>query len=303
MHKIMMKELSDEQLLAELKSRIEQKKQSFVKLEEMNEELSKANQKLVESEQLKSNFLSNARNEIINPLSSILSISQSIAFSENTDLAQIQKLASIIYTEAFDLDFQMNNIFASAEIEAGEASCEYYNIDFVDLVEKQIDKFKNFALDKGLQLVLENGINDNAHNLKSDPSKIEMIVSNLIVNAINWTDEPGDIIIRILNDGAKKVISVSDHGRGISKEDQNIIFDRFKSIDPTVYTKNKGHGLGLSIVKAFAEILDGEIKLESASGKGSTFSLIIADAPSGDEIMGSSEGGQDFLFDDSTELF
>ncbi len=298
-----MKELSDEQLLAELKSRIEERQQSFKKLEEINEELSKVNQKLVESEQLKSNFLSNARNEIINPLSSILSLSQSIAFSENTDIAQIQKLATIIYKEAFDLDFQMNNIFSSAEIEAGEASCENYNIDFVDLVEKQISKYKNLAADKGLQLLLENNINDNEHHLKSDPSKIEMIISNLIVNAISWTDQPGDIIIRILNDGANKIFSVSDHGRGISKEDQSIIFDRFKSVDPSVHTKNKGHGLGLSIVKAFTEILDGEIKLESTPGKGSTFTLIIADTLTGGEIMGSSEWGQDFLFDGSAELF
>lgn len=299
----MMKELSDDQLLAELKSRIEERQQSLNKLEEMNEELSKANQKLVESEQLKSNFLSNARNEIINPLSSILSLSQSIVVTENTDIAELKNLATIIYKEAFDLDFQMNNIFSSAEIEAGEASCEYYNIDFVDLVEKQINKFKSFALDKDLQLLLENNIIDHERNLKSDPAKIEMIISNLIVNAINWTDEPGDIKIKISSEGSKKTFSVSDHGRGISKEDQNIIFDRFKSIDPTVYTKNKGHGLGLSIVKAFTEILDGEISVDSSPGKGSTFSFIIADTPSGDEILGSSEGGQDFLFDESTELF
>jgi len=299
----MTKELSDEQLLAELKTRIEERQQSFNKLEEINVELSKANQKLLESEQLKSNFLSNARNEIINPLSSILSLSQSIAFSENTDIAQIQKLATIIYKEAFDLDFQMNNIFSSAEIEAGEASCENYSIDFVNLVEKQIHKYKNFATDKGLQLLLENKISGNEQYLKSDPSKIEMIISNLLVNAINWTDQPGDIIISISTDGAKKIFSVSDHGRGISKEDQNIIFDRFKSIDPSVHTKNKGHGLGLSIVKAFTEILDGEIKLESTPGSGSTFTLIIADAISGGEMMGSSDGGQDFLFDGSAELF
>jgi len=299
----MMKELSDDQLLAELKSRIEEREQSFVKLEEMNEELSKANQKLMESEQLKSNFLSNARNEIINPLSSILSLSQSIVVAENTDMAEVKNLAAIIYKEAFDLDFQMNNIFSSAEIEAGEASCEYYNIDFVDLVEKQISKFKSFAWDKKLQLILENDIDENARNLKSDPAKVEIIISNLLVNAINWTDEPGSILIRISSEGSKKIFSVSDHGPGISKKDQKIIFDRFKSIDPTVYTKNKGHGLGLSIVKAFTEILDGEIKLDSSPGKGSTFSFIIADTLSGDEILGSSEGGQDFLFDESTELF
>lgn len=298
-----MKKQTNEQMLEELKIKVNESQQAYQKLEELNKELSKANQKLIESEQLKSNFLSNARNEIINPLTSILSLSQTIAFLKNSDTEQARSLATIIYKEAFELDFQMNNIFISAEIEAGEAYCEYYNIDLVDLLEKQIKKFENLALDKSLVLVLENNLADASRNMKSDPSKIQVIISNLIVNSINWSENAGNIIIRLSSEGDQKIISIIDNGPGISKKDQKIIFDRFKSIDPTVYTKNKGHGLGLSIVKAFAELLNGEIKIESTPGKGSTFSLIFTDAPLGEETQGSSMSGQDFLFDDESELF
>ncbi|MCF8364162.1 MAG: HAMP domain-containing histidine kinase [Bacteroidales bacterium] len=298
-----MKPLSDEQLLSELKKRFEENRQSYQKLEELNNELSKANKKLIESEQLKSNFLSNARNEIINPLSSILSLAQAIAFSESDDAEQTKSLATIIYNEAFDLNFQMNNIFASAEIEAGEAICENYTIDLIDLIEKIIDKFKTFALDKGHNLIFHNTINNSHCYMKSDPAKIQIIISNLIVNAVNWSGNTEIVEISLKEDDSKKIISVSDNGPGIAEGDQKIIFDRFKSLDPAVHTKNKGHGLGLSIARAHAELLGGEITIESQPGHGSTFSLILPNSTTNEETMGFSESGQDFIFDNDTELF
>jgi signal transduction histidine kinase len=298
-----MKNLSDKQLLSELKIRVEERQQAIQKLEQLNNELYRANTKLMESEQLKTNFLSNARNEIINPLSSILSFSQAIAFSDQDDPVEIKKMAAIIYKEAFELDFQMKNIFSSAEIEAGEAWCEYYQIDLSDLVEKQMSKFKNFALDKEMTLVLENRLDSDSGLIKSDPAKIQIIISNLIVNAINWSERTGKIKIGLSKQKDKIRISIADRGPGISKEDQKIIFDRFKSLDPKVHTGNKGHGLGLSVSKAYAELLGGDILLQSQPGKGSVFTLVFPVAPADQKTMGSSDNGQDFIFDNDTELF
>jgi len=295
--------LSDKKLLKELKSRIKIRKQAFSKLRQLNNELREANIKLMESEQLKSNFLSNVRNEIINPLSSILSLAQSIAFADDITAQASKKLAATIYNEAFDLDYQMKNIFASAEIEAGEANVENYSLDLVDLAKKEIIKFKKNAHEKEIKLTFDNVLNKKSFIIQTDPVKLELILDNLIVNAIHWSNKKGHVALKIAAGEKQITLSVADNGPGIKKDDQKAIFDRFKSLDPTVHSLNKGHGLGLSIANAYADLLGGEIKLESKPGAGSTFYLMLNNTPQMEPSNGTSETAHNFLFSNGTELF
>ncbi len=294
-----MKIFTDKELLEELKRRIDERSQTNEELRLLNEQLLEVNQKLKESEALKSNFLSNARNEIINPVASILSLTRSISLSNKNDQTENRRLASIIYTEAFDLNFQMNNIFSSAEIEAGEAICEFIDMDLVNLINEEIKKFEPLANKKGLHIIINNHLGDNERMMKNDQAKIKIILDNLIVNAINWADKKGEIIVELSSLDTLRFISVSDPGPGINKDNQKIIFDRFKTIDPTVHTKNKGHGLGLSVVKAYTEMLEGEIVIESSEGKGSTFIIKIPAIPT---LANASDQSQSSLFND-VELF
>lgn len=297
-----MKKLSDEELLEELKSRISERKQAYLQLEKLNAELHDANRKLIESEKLKSNFLSNARNEVINPLSSILSLSQAIATADDTG-PESRKLAGIVYRSAFDLDFQMNNIFSSAEIEAGEAACEYYDIDLTEMAEKSVEKFTELAAGHGHSLVFERPARESETPVRSDPSKVQLILDNLIVNAVQWSKNPGEIRIKISSGEKYAVISVSDPGPGIDEKYRQEIFNRFKTIDPTVHTQNKGHGLGLSIVHAYVEMLDGSISLESSVDGGSIFTIEIMNQSESGSSQGSSGSGSEFLFDSNPQLF
>ncbi len=298
-----MKKLSDEQLLGELARRIDERNLAYAKLESINQELNTANKKLMESEKLKSNFLSNARNEIINPLSSILSMAQSIAYQEDTPLEEARNLAVFIYKEAFDLDFQLKNIFASAEIEAGEAFCEYYRINLVELVSNQIATFKQFANDQGVKLRIENKLDKDYALIKSDPVKLQIIIDNLLVNAIRWSDKSGTVTIRLSTQNNQHIIAIADQGLGIAPEDQKRVFDRFITLKPGVHDIKQGHGLGLSIANAYAELLDGEINLESTEGEGSVFSFILNTAPGNDSEMLSSADDDELLFSNGTSLF
>lgn len=297
-----MKSLSDKELLDELQQRINERNHACGQLEKINHELHEANRRLMESEKLKSNFLSNARNEIINPLSSILSLSQTIASGEGNS-EENEKLARIIYQSAFDLDFQMKNIFSSAEIEAGEAVCEYYAIDLAGLIQKTISQFSGSAINYPKNITFNNQSAGSKIPFYSDPSKIQLILENLILNALNWSKNEGDVVISLDVSVSAAEINVSDPGPGIDIEDQNEIFNRFKSLDLSVHTLNKGHGLGLSIVKSYVEMLDGAIEVKSSSQSGSTFKVTIGNQPHQNEKHGASENGSDFIFDDSTELF
>ncbi|MCK7511940.1 MAG: ATP-binding protein [Desulfobacterales bacterium] len=91
--------------------------------------------------------------------------------------------------------------------------------------------------------------------------------------------------------------SVKDHGTGISEENQQVIFDRFKRLDSGINSLNRGHGLGLSINKALIDLLNGKINIQSTLGEGACFTVSIPEASA--DIAGYSVEGNDFLFDDN----
>lgn len=110
----------DEELLEELKKRFENNTRTIEELRNLTEELKQVNKKLEESEALKSHFISNITNEIINPFTSILGLSKTILAVKKEDWKKVISMVSLIHTEAFNLDFQLKNIFVAAKIEAGE---------------------------------------------------------------------------------------------------------------------------------------------------------------------------------------
>ena len=299
-----MHNLTDEQLLAELKKRFGENQQNIAELKLLNEELLSVNAKLLESEKLKSHFLSNIRNEIINPLSSILSLSKNIAGSNNESLHIARNQAELIHEEAFTLDLQLANIFASAEIEAGELNPEIYKVDVAGLFQSEIERFKDFAAKRKLIFEFENELpgKDGGFSFRTNPEKVKMILANLLVNAVSCSTDPGKIIIRAKNDDDKLVFDVQDFGKGIAPENLQIIFDRFVQLDKDIYTENRGNGLGLSIIKTYLEFLSGNINVKSEPGKGSTFTVTIPQPPEGMETEGFSSSGQEFLFEEG-EIF
>lgn len=273
--------LTDEELLDELKRRFEQNKIAVKELKSLNEELKTVNKKLEESEALKSHFISNITNEIINPFTSILGLSRAILSVDKENWKKVVSMIALIHSEAFTLDFQFRNIFVAAKIEAGEIFPEIVNTDVLSLIDSVIENFKFEARRKKINIVLDHKLPVDAKGMflfKTDPEKLKLILANLLSNAINFSFEGGQIeIIATMNQNDLS-ICVRDHGVGISKENQKIIFDRFKRLDSGINSLNRGHGLGLSVNKAVIEMLDGKIKIDSELGQGSCFTIIIPES-------------------------
>jgi signal transduction histidine kinase len=298
----MINKITDEQLIEELKSRFQERKQALAEMEQLNQQLLEVNKKLSESEKLKSNFLSNARNEIINPMSAIMNLSQAIATDKHLQLDKARRMALVIFNEAFDLNFQLNNIFASAEIEAGVIVCEQFRINLDTFIRSELEKFSDKAAEKNIRLFFNNKIHPDDQNFITDPAKLKLILDNLVFNAIYWSGKNDTVTITISKTANNALLVVEDTGPGIESEFHTTIFDRFKTVDAAVHSQNKGHGLGLSIVKACIDFLGGEVKLESKKPGGSKFSILLPESEYVGNHEGISENGQDFLFD-STELF
>jgi len=292
--------ITDELLIEELKLRFVEKKRSLEELEKLTGELKEVNQKLADSESLKSHFISNITNEIVNPFTSIVILSKNILSVKEGDWDKVKRMASLIYSEAFNLDFQLKNIFAAAEIEAGELFMEVSKVKIDLLIQALMDSFLPETEKKQLKFeFIKPSSEEKDFIFKIDSEKLKLILSNLVDNAIKFSKN-NKIIIKRWTEGDNLFISVKDFGIGISEHNQKVIFDRFKRLDSGINSLNRGHGLGLSINKALLDFLDGSIEIQSKKNEGTTFTISVPEAKNDPEAF--SEDGNELIFGDD-EVF
>jgi signal transduction histidine kinase len=253
---------------------------------------------------MKSKFLSNIRNEINNPFTSILGLAQSLMSGGNLSPDLVSKMGSLIYQEAFSLDFQLKNIFVAADLEAGEASPQVMQVGVVQLIQNLMVTLHHPAGQKGVRLNFHNQLRpthaktqmEDDFYFNTDPDKIRLILSNLVHNAIEYseTDSEVDIVAEFINNNLN--ITVRDYGVGIEEEKLSHIFERFNQMYNDIQHPVRGHGLGLSVTQALLEILQGEVQIESTKGKGSSFRIILPEMLN-DGTGNFAIGGDEIFFD------
>ena len=129
-----------------------------------------------------------------------------------------------------------------------------------------------------------------------------MVVSNLLANAIEFCREGKSVILRVWKEGVRLNIAIADEGPGIPEADRMKVFDRFIQLDTGVRKRHKGHGLGLSIAKALAEMLNGSIALAGNKGNGCVFTLSLSEMEAGRPVETTSGDGNEFIFGDGTRF-
>jgi signal transduction histidine kinase len=286
-------------LMKELHRVQEQDKTLRHQLRDLMKNLEGLNNKLQESESLKSSFLSNVRNEINNPLTSIMGLSEQIMNGVNLEFDSIMHRALMIYSEAFDLDFQLRNIFVAAELEAGEAIPSTASVDVDALIRNTIDSFRHKANKKEISIhysYMSIYETETRNLLKTDPEKLKLILSNLLSNAIEFSDDRGSVKLIAKRDNKYLVFSVKDTGIGIDEEDQTVIFDRFRQLETGMTRTHGGHGLGLSITRDLVALLGGTISVVSTKGNGSIFTVSISEAEVPVEVDAFSDDGNILVF-------
>ncbi|MCD6178339.1 MAG: HAMP domain-containing histidine kinase [Bacteroidales bacterium] len=263
------------------------------------EQLNKLNQKLEESDAFKSHFLSNITNEIINPFTSILGISKNIYELNDSQITQIHAMSKLIYSEAFDLDFQLRNIFAAATIESGENNLELVNLKIKDFLEEIIENLRLKAEKNALYFEFTHFFSSDF--FVTDAEKLRRILINLIVNAITFSSKKNKIRIHAELNKNGFLFRINNQGKPISKKDANVIFDRFKKLDTSINSLNQGHGLGLAIVNDYIELLNGNLHFESNKEDGTTFSISLPILKTEEQNFYMED--EDLFTSDDTELF
>ncbi|MDP2689871.1 MAG: HAMP domain-containing sensor histidine kinase [Deltaproteobacteria bacterium] len=289
-----MENITDSDLVKELLKRLEIKDKAYHDLNALTKKLETLNNRLVESEKVKSHFLSNIKNEINNPLTSVLTICDLIVSGvETQEFEATRALVKTAYKEAFNLSFQLNNIFAAAEIEAGECAPGFSSVDIGSLINNTIEMFRHRAADKKTDVRLET---KDDIRFTTDPEKLQLILSNFLSNAIEYSAEGASVEVAAARDGDGLSITVTDHGAGIDEKHHEVIFERFRQLDTGVAKSHAGHGLGLSIVKALVELLGGVITVKGKNGEGASFTVAIPEAAAREGQSVFAADGNEFFF-------
>lgn len=292
--------ITDDALVEELKLRFQENQKTLHDLKIVTKKLEGLNKKLQASEALKSNFLSNIRNEIDNPLASIMGFSEHLLAAEQPNSETIRAIAENIHSEAFILDFQLKNIFVAAELEAGEAVLIISNVDIGKIIHSMIDSLKYLSNEKQLTVDFSNEIVTD-FSFKTDAEKFHLALLNLLKNAIEYSHKENRVEIKAsINKGCLSV-SVQDFGIGMNKSDLTVIFDRFTQLDTGSTKSHGGHGLGLSVTRALLELLNGTVSVRTDKKEGSTFTLSIPEAETVLEVDAFSSDSNELFFSDAEE--
>lgn len=293
-----MNSISDERLVEELKARLDQRRSSLQEIAVMNRKLIEMNLRLESSEALKSNFLSNIRNEINNPLNAIIGLAGSLL--SLTKDPQAEPVAELLFAEAFSLDFQLRNIFMAAELEAGKLRPVIERVNIPELVRDTLDSMQHVATFKKLKLILsgDSTLQGEQCYFPTDAEKLQVILANLVANALEFSPEGTQVEIRLERTDTLLQLQVQDHGTGIAAPDLERIFDRFIQLDTGTTRSHRGHGLGLSVTKALLDLLQGSIQVISSPEAGSTFIVSLNPAVFDEYGTPLAEGGNLFLFDE-----
>ncbi len=236
-------------------------------------ELQKAKDKAEESDRLKSAFLANMSHEIRTPMNGILGFSELLKNSDLTGEEQQEYIGIIEKSGARMLNI-INNIIDISKIEAGQMKVDIRSTNINELTEYIYNFFKPEVESKGMNLAVKNSLKSEESDIYTDHEKVYAIFTNLVKNAIKYSNN-GSIEFGYHKNGEFLECFVTDTGIGIPEDRQAVIFERFVQADISDMQARQGAGLGLAITKAYVEMLNGKIWLQSEPGKGSTFYFTI----------------------------
>jgi signal transduction histidine kinase len=235
------------------------------------ENIQNANEELKRLDSMKSDFIAIASHELRTPLGLILGHA---TFLKEIIPPKHQEQMEVIIRSAMRLKTIIEDMATIAHKEQGQSRVRRSSFSMSRMVEETCNNFREEAKDKGINFEFDVPENDPLM-VEGDREKLDIVLTNLIKNALTFTDPGGQIGIKAEGDGGLIKVFVVDTGIGIPEKDVGRVFDRFFQVESHLTRKHGGMGLGLSIAKAMVEMHNGQIWCESKEGTGSLFCFIV----------------------------
>jgi two-component system phosphate regulon sensor histidine kinase PhoR len=224
---------------------------------------------------MKAQFVANASHELRTPLATIRAAVESIESCANDDPEGLARFLDILRRHVLRLEDMTNDLLDLHKVETAGYRLRRETLSLEALAQWMEDHYGERAARRGLRL--EVSTNQPGFKLKTDRALLQLILQNLLDNAIKFTPEGGTVSCRLEAREDRMVATVEDTGCGIAPESQSRVFERFFQVDParTGDTRQRGTGLGLAIVRHAADRLDAELSLDSVEGEGTTITVSI----------------------------
>jgi len=244
-------------------------------------ELKLARERLREMNDEKSEFMGIVAHDLRNPLGAIQGYAEMIVDERELSRAEIDSCASRIRETTRRMSDMVRNLLDANRIERGDLQVSLTAVDLGPLVKRLTDSYKAHAAAKHQNLLFEH---DNSPVVAvADPNQVFQVLENLISNAVKYSPQGKDIVIRLSCGDGMVRCQVIDHGPGLSAEDQKKLFGKFARLSAKPTGGEHATGLGLSIVKRIVEAMNGKVWCESELGKGATFTAAFPVATASEE--------------------
>jgi two-component system, OmpR family, phosphate regulon sensor histidine kinase PhoR len=245
-------------------------------------------------EALRRDFVVNASHELKTPVAAIRALSEGIGTAlEDGDVEMAQGFAARADREAERLDRLVRDLLDLSKVERGTLAIE--PVDLSALIAEVASRYADRAAERDIGVKVRNGRVPEI-TIRGDYDHLELLVSNLLDNALRYTDPGGTVWLRLrpADPAGKQVtIEVEDTGRGIPSRELPRVFERFYRVDKARDRSSGGTGLGLAIVRHIAESHGGKVSAVSELGRGSTFTVVLPSEPPGAWSRGATPPGRD----------
>jgi signal transduction histidine kinase len=243
-------------------------------LEAATEELRAANERLRELDRMKDDFISTVTHELRTPLTSIRAFSEMLHEDPEIDLADRTRFLGIIVNEAERLTRLINQILDMAKLESGRAEWTTGEVDIGEVARETMASLGQLFRDRGV--TLESEIPEQGPMVLADRDRLTQVMINLLSNAVKFVPgETGLVMVRVMENGGAARVEVEDNGPGLTAEECQVIFEKFRQGGNTMTDKPQGTGLGLPISRQIVEYFGGSLWVESRPGAGAKFIFTV----------------------------
>jgi two-component system phosphate regulon sensor histidine kinase PhoR len=228
---------------------------------------------LKQTDKVRRDFVANVSHELRTPLSILRGYIETLLDNPQTSDKELSRILRVMERHSKRLGLLVDDLLTLARLESRSAGLQFSDVQLAELLQSVIRDWEKKLAEKQLKVVVD--LSPDALTIRADETRLHEVLYNLLDNALKYSRENGEIRLRAAQHGPEIVLSVTDNGIGITKDDLPRIFERFYRADKARSRELGGTGLGLAIVKHIAQLHGGRVEAQSELGKGTTIRVVL----------------------------